>query len=68
MYFHRDFTLRDWVMFDIISPVSAGARGFVRGEMFDIKSGRLVASAFQEGLMRPRKTMAGREKKMSLWS
>ena len=38
-------------IYHIDSPVSGGARGFSRGSIYT-KSGRLVASTSQEGLMR----------------
>ena len=54
MWFHRDFRLDDWLLYVTDSPSAAGARGFSRGEVYD-RQGRLVASAAQEGLIRPRK-------------
>ena len=54
MYFHRDFRMDDWLLYDIESPWSGGARGLVRGRFFD-RSGNLVATCHQEGLMRDRK-------------
>ncbi|WP_087019885.1 acyl-CoA thioesterase II [Thaumasiovibrio subtropicus] len=51
MWFHRPFKMDEWLLFAIESPSSSGARGFVRGEIFN-QRGELVASATQEGLMR----------------
>lgn len=51
MWFHRPFRMDEWLLFAIESPSASGARGFVRGEIFNQK-GELVASATQEGLMR----------------
>lgn len=51
MWFHRPFTFDDWLLFSIHSPSASGARGFVRGEIFN-RSGQLVASATQEGVIR----------------
>ncbi len=51
MWFHRPFRMDDWLLFDIESPTASGARGLVRGRIFD-RAGRLVATAVQEGLMR----------------
>ncbi len=53
IWFHRPFKLDDWLLYVADSPSSSGARGFVRGEIFD-RSGRLVASTAQEGLIRYR--------------
>ncbi len=55
MWFHRDFRLDDWLLYVADSPISSGARGFVRGEIFN-RAGELVASTAQEGLMRLRET------------
>lgn len=52
MWFYRDFDFNDWMLFSIESPNSFGARGFARGNIFT-RSGDLIASVAQEGLMRP---------------
>ena len=52
MWFFRDFDLSDWMLFSTESPNTSGARGFTRGHIFT-RSGDLVASVTQEGLMRP---------------
>lgn len=54
MWFYRDFDYDDWMLFSIESPNTYGARGFACGNIFT-RSGKLVASVAQEGLMRPRK-------------
>ncbi len=51
MWFHRPFRVDDWLLHDIESPSAAGARGFVRGNIYDA-DGHLVASTAQEGLIR----------------
>jgi acyl-CoA thioesterase-2 len=51
LWFHRDFRIDDWLLYDMDSPSAQGSRGFARGQIFDRK-GRLVASVAQEGLMR----------------
>ncbi len=51
MWFHHDFRMDDWLLYSIDSPSASGARGLVRGQFFD-RSGKLVASLVQEGLMR----------------
>jgi acyl-CoA thioesterase-2 len=54
MWFHRPFRLDDWLLYVVDSPSASGARGLVRGQFFD-RSGRLVASTAQEGLIRRRR-------------
>ena len=51
MWFHRPFRFDDWLLYDVHSPSTSGARGLVFGRFFD-RQGRLVASLAQEGLMR----------------
>lgn len=51
MWFHRSFRVDDWLLYSIDSPSAQGSRGLARGMIYD-RSGRLVASAAQEGLMR----------------
>ncbi len=54
MWFHRPFRLDDWLLYDVDSPTSGGARGLARGRFYS-RDGRLVASTAQEGLMRDRR-------------
>lgn len=51
IWFHRDFDIRDWLLYSMDSPSASNSRGFARGNVFDRK-GILVASVAQEGLMR----------------
>ena len=51
IWFHRPFRLDEWLLYVADSPTTGGARGFVRGQIFD-QQGRLVASTTQEGLIR----------------
>lgn len=51
LWFHRNFRIDDWLLYSMDSPVAAGARGFARGTVFT-RSGQLVASVAQEGLLR----------------
>lgn len=51
IWFHRPFRLDDWLLYVADSPTAGGARGFVRGQIFN-KQGELVASTSQEGLIR----------------
>ena len=51
MWFHRDFRIDDWLLYDLDSPSSSESRGFATGHVYDIQ-GRLVASTAQQGLMR----------------
>jgi len=53
MWFHKPSNFNDWHLYSLDSPSAAGARGFVRGSIYD-RNGVLVASAAQEGLMRLR--------------
>ena len=52
LWFHRPFTLSDWLLVTQHSPVLAGARAFGRGDVFTT-SGELVASFAQESMIRP---------------
>jgi acyl-CoA thioesterase-2 len=52
VWFHRPFRFDDWLLYVQDSPTSFGARGFARGALYS-RDGTLVASATQEGLMRP---------------
>lgn len=52
LWFHRSFRIDDWLLYVQESPIAYGARGFARGVIYT-RDGTLVASAAQEGLMRP---------------
>jgi acyl-CoA thioesterase-2 len=52
LWIHRPFRADDWLLFVTESPSAHAARGFVRGTLYD-RGGRLIASAAQEGLIRP---------------
>lgn len=52
LWFHRTPDVNDWLLYTMESPVTAHARGFSRGTFFT-RDGTLVASAAQEGLVRP---------------
>ncbi|HTD13088.1 MAG TPA: acyl-CoA thioesterase II [Steroidobacteraceae bacterium] len=54
LWFHRTLRVDDWLLYDMESPSASGARGFARAQVF-ARDGRLVASAAQEGLIRPKK-------------
>jgi acyl-CoA thioesterase-2 len=54
MWFHRPARADDWLLYAQDSPSASGGRGLSRGMIFD-RSGRLIASVAQEGLLR-RKT------------
>ena len=51
MWFHRPLRVDDWLYVAHESPVAAHARGIGRSTFYD-RSGRLVASCTQEGLIR----------------
>ena len=53
LWFHAPFSIDDWLLYVQDSPRSSGARGFNRGLIYD-RSGVLVASVTQEGLIRKR--------------
>ncbi|MBH9974968.1 MULTISPECIES: acyl-CoA thioesterase II [Bartonella] len=51
MWFHRPFSLDDWMLYDIESPNTNGARGLAQGYIYT-RDGKLIASVAQEGLIR----------------
>ncbi|MBB6485373.1 acyl-CoA thioesterase II [Rhizobium lusitanum] len=51
MWFHRPFRFDDWLLYSQESSSASGARGFARGSLFT-RSGVLIASVAQEGLIR----------------
>lgn len=51
MWFHKDFKIDEWMLFETDSPNAANSRGFTRGSIFN-RDGELIASVAQEGLMR----------------
>ncbi|MHB1504139.1 MAG: acyl-CoA thioesterase II [Acidimicrobiales bacterium] len=51
MWFHRPFRIDEWLLYDMDSPNAYGSRGLARGFLFT-RSGELVVSMVQEGLMR----------------
>lgn len=53
LWMHRPFRVDEWLLYSMDSPITAGARGFVRGSIYT-RDGTLVASVAQEGLMRVR--------------
>ncbi len=53
MWFHRPVRIDEWLLYVIDSPSASGARGLARGLIYT-KSGQLVASTAQEGLVRKR--------------
>jgi len=53
LWFHQPFRADDWWLYDQWSPSAQGARGLAFGRIFT-RSGALVATAAQEGLIRPR--------------
>jgi acyl-CoA thioesterase-2 len=51
LWFHRPFRADEWLLYVQDSPSASGARGFNRGALYT-RSGVLVASVAQEGLIR----------------
>jgi acyl-CoA thioesterase II len=54
VWFHRPIRADHWLFYDQSSPIAYGARGLARGLLF-ARSGELVASVAQEGLVRLRR-------------
>jgi acyl-CoA thioesterase-2 len=55
MWFHRPVALDDWLLYSQDSPSAFGGRGMTRGSIFS-RSGVLIASVAQEGLIRKKAT------------
>lgn len=53
LWFHAPFRFDDWLLYAMDSPATANARGFSRGLIFK-RTGQLIASVAQEGLIRVR--------------
>lgn len=51
IWFHRPFRFDEWMLYATESPVAAGSRGLATGRFFS-RSGELVATVVQEGLIR----------------
>ncbi|HUK70123.1 MAG TPA: acyl-CoA thioesterase II [Streptosporangiaceae bacterium] len=51
MWFHGPFRADRWLLYAQQTPVTAGARGLARGQVFT-QDGQLVVSVVQEGLIR----------------
>lgn len=51
IWFHRDFRMDEWLLYDKDSPSASAGRGFNRGNFFN-QNGVLVASTTQEALIR----------------
>jgi len=52
IWFHRNTDLSDWILINVESPSASNTRGFNKGSIFN-RSGELICSVTQEGLMRP---------------
>jgi len=51
MWFHRDFDINQWILYNQNSPNTFGNRGFAQGSMHS-QDGTLIASVSQEGMIR----------------
>ncbi|SLM95046.1 Acyl-CoA thioesterase II [Brachybacterium nesterenkovii] len=51
IWWHRHVDLNEWLLYVQRSPSAAGGRGLTEGRMFD-RSGALVATVIQEGMVR----------------
>lgn len=54
IWFHRDFRMDEWLLYDKDSPSAAAGRGLNRGSFYNA-DGQMIASCAQEGLIRLRK-------------
>jgi acyl-CoA thioesterase-2 len=36
LWFHRDFSINDWLLYDVESPSASNSRGFSRGNIFNV--------------------------------
>jgi acyl-CoA thioesterase-2 len=52
MWWHREARVDDWLLYVQESPNAVGGRGLALGRIYD-RSGRLIASVAQEGMVRP---------------
>ena len=52
MWFHRPLRMDDWILLDQVSNSASNARGLAWGTAWN-RTGELVASVVQEGLIRP---------------
>ncbi len=55
IWFHRDFRLDDWILYEVDCTNISGGRAISKGRFY--QDGKLVASVVQEGLMRVRKPL-----------
>lgn len=53
MWFHRDFRIDDWLLYQVDSPTVQAGRAMCRGVFYSLE-GKLIATTMQEGLMRVR--------------
>lgn len=52
IWFHRKPNINDWLLLNVKSPSTSNTRGLNKGNLFN-RSGELVCSLTQEGLIRP---------------
>lgn len=57
LWFHRPIDVGGWHLFDQVSPSTSGGRGLNLAQIFSA-DGALVATCTQEGLIRPKRTLA----------
>ncbi|MFM7127232.1 MAG: acyl-CoA thioesterase, partial [Actinomycetota bacterium] len=55
MWFHRAFRADDWLLYDQMTPTTSHARGLATGSIYS-RSGDLVITVVQEGLIRRERT------------
>ena len=54
IYFHEDFSVREWFLYEVKSPWAGSNRGLCHGRIFT-RDGRLVMTVVQETLIRMKK-------------
>jgi len=59
IWFHREFRADQWLLYEQVSPAAFGGRGLALGRFYT-RSGVLVASVAQEGLVRTRARASSR--------
>eukprot|EP00510_Aplanochytrium_minuta_P004945 CAMPEP_0184006472 /NCGR_PEP_ID=MMETSP0954-20121128/717_1 /TAXON_ID=627963 /ORGANISM="Aplanochytrium sp, Strain PBS07" /LENGTH=206 /DNA_ID=CAMNT_0026285035 /DNA_START=325 /DNA_END=945 /DNA_ORIENTATION=+ len=61
MWFHSDFRMDEWMLYELESPRAGGARGLSLGKIYR-RDGTLAVTCSQEGVIRLRKDMEAKTK------
>ena len=51
IWFHRDFDVREWFLYEVVSPWADGNRGLCHGRVYT-RDGKLAMTVVQETLVR----------------